>query len=143
MNCHSCSHSEAILRGDYDSTPWDELPCSSCKLRENTFYTVPYDDEHPPEEAIDLAGDAPEEPILFPSDVVTQFVQGFLSLPPEQRDVISWRYQGLQYKEIAERQGITVQLAEMRHKCAMKNWPALESLFPYKMARRRVRRPHR
>jgi DNA-directed RNA polymerase specialized sigma24 family protein len=80
---------------------------------------------------------------MLPAATLAQFVQGFLSLPPEQRDVVAWRYQGLQYKEIAERQGISIQCAEMRHKCAMKNWPVLKSLFPYKVARRRYRRPHR
>lgn len=140
MNCHSCPHSEAILRGEFDSTPWNDLPCSSCKLKENTFYTIELDEEHPPAEAINTLDAVPT---MLPSDILSQFVQGFLNLPPEQRDVISWRYQGVPYKEIAKRQGITTQLAEMRHKCAMKNWPVLKSLFPFKVARRLYRRPHR
>ena len=143
MNCHSCPHYEAILRGDYDSTPWDELPCASCKLHENTFYTVPFDEEHPPAETISIPDEEPAGPYLLPSDVLSQFVQGFLTLPPEQRDVISWRYQGLQYKEIAERQGVTVSCVEKRHRLAMRDWPVLKSLFPYKVARRLYRRPHR
>jgi hypothetical protein len=143
MNCHACSHSEAILCGDYDSTPWNDLPCARCKLRENTFYTIELDEEHPPAETIGIPDEEPAGPYLLPSDVLSQFVQGFLTLPPEQRDVVAWRYQGVPYKEIAERQGITIQLAEMRHKCAMKNWPVLKSLFPYKVARRLYRRPHR
>ncbi|QHI68471.1 RNA polymerase sigma factor [Tichowtungia aerotolerans] len=145
MNCHSCPHSEAILRGDYDSTPWDALPCSTCKLRENTFYSVPYDDEHLPEAAAPALGNSEQltDNPMLPAATLAQFVQGFLSLPPEQRDVISLRYQGLQYKEIAERQGVTVSCVEKRHRLAMRDWPVLKSLFPYKVARQKVRRPHR
>lgn len=146
MNCHACPHSDAIRRGDYNSKPWNELPCARCKLRENTFYTVPLDEEHPP---ADLALSNPHSEIdnhqsaLLPTDVLSQFVQGFLTLPPEQRDVVAWRYQGVPYKEIAERQGVTTQCVEKRHRLAMRDWPVLKSLFPYKVARRLYRRPHR
>lgn len=143
MNCHACPHHEAILRGDFNSKPWNELPCSSCKLHENTFFTVPFDEENPP---ADQALSNPQSSIdnhqsaLLPSNVLSQFIQGLLSLPPEQRDVISWRYQGLQYKEIAERQGVTPQCVEKRHRLAMRDWPVLESLFPFKVACSRYRR---
>ena len=144
MYCHACPHSEAILRGDYDSKPWDELPCASCKLHESTFYTVPLDEEHPPESAVycpssDLRPPSSGSPLL-PADVLSQFVTGLMNLPPEQRDVISWRYQGLQYKEIAERQGVTTSCVEKRQRLAMRDWPALESLFPFKVACSRYRR---
>ena len=146
MRCHSCPHSVAILRGDFNSKPWNETPCATCKLNEDTFYSVPLDEENPP---ADLALSNPQSEIdnhqstLLPSDVVAQFIQGLLSLPPEQRDVISWRYQGLQYKEIAERQGVTTQCVEKRHRLAMRDWPVLESLFPFKVACRRYRRSRR
>ncbi|MBC8205561.1 MAG: hypothetical protein H8E68_00205 [Kiritimatiellaeota bacterium] len=137
MTCHTCPHSEAILRGDFDSKPWDHLPCAKCKLHENTYYTVPLDEEHPPAEAIDVADG---DPTLLPSDVLSQFVTGLMNLPPEQRDVVSLRYQGLQYKEIAERQGVTTSCVEKRHRLAMRDWPVLESLFPFKVACSRYRR---
>ena len=142
MNCHSCPHSEAILRGDYDSKPWNELPCARCKLHESTFYTVPLDEEHPPESAISnpTSHIQPSTSPLLPAAVLSQFVTGLMNLPPEQRDVISWRYQGLQYKEIAERQGVTTSCVEKRHRLAMRDWPVLESLFPFKVACSRYRR---
>ena len=147
MRCHTCPHSEAILCGEYDSTPWNELPCAACKLGEDTFYSVPLDEEHPPENLADDSGipthgGVPEGrggSSLLPAAILSQFVQGLLSLPSELRDIVAWRYQGLPYKEIAKRQGISTQLAEMRHKRAMREWPALESLFPYKVAKRRRR----
>ena len=137
MTCHSCSHYDAIQRGEYNSKPWNKLPCANCKLHESTFYTVPLDEEHPPATAIDTPDAVPA---MLPSDVLSQFVTGLMNLPPEQRDVISWRYQGLQYKEIAERQGVTTSCVEKRHRLAMRDWPVLESLFPFKVACSRYRR---
>ena len=141
MRCHTCPHSEAILLGEYDSTPWNELPCASCKLGEDTFYSVPLDEEHlPPGTAgVPPASHPIPDNSMLPAATLAQFVQGLLSLPSELRDIVAWRYQGLPYKEIAKRQGISTQLAEMRHKRAMREWPALESLFPYKVAKRRRR----
>ena len=135
MRCHNCRHHEAILRGDFDSKPWNETPCAVCKLGEDTFYSVPFDEENPPVVASRQASGSP----LIPADVLAQFVQGFLSLPSELRDIVAWRYQGVSYKEIAQRQGTSIQLAEMRHKIAIRDWPVLQSLFPYKTAKRRRR----
>ena len=145
MTCHSCPHAEAILRGDHDSTPWEELPCSTCKLGEDTFYSVPFDEEHPPSctAGVSPAPDNCElltDNSLLPAATLADFVKGLLSLPPELRDVVSLRFQGLQYKEIAQLQGTTTQCAEMRHKRAMREWPVLESLFPYTVACRNYRR---
>jgi len=146
MNCHACTHSEAILRGDYDSNPWNELPCATCKLCDDTRFSIPLDEEHPPVPAPGFEFLSPDnrhpaaDNSLLPAETLAQFVQGFLNLPPELRDVVAWRYQGLPYKEIAERQGTSTQLAEMRHKRAMRDWPVLKSLFPYKVARRKRRR---
>jgi DNA-directed RNA polymerase specialized sigma24 family protein len=132
MKCHSCSHSAAIRRGDYNSKPWNELPCATCKLGEDTFFSIPFDEENPPAFASRPSSGSP----LIPADVLAQFVQGILSLPSELRDIVAWRYQGVPYKEIACRQGISTQLAEMRHKRALREWPVLQSLFPYKTAKR-------
>ena len=132
MKCHSCPHHEAVKRGEYDSKSWNETPCSGCKLGEDTFYSVPFDEENPPA----FADHPPSGSLLIPADVLTQFVQGILSLSSELRDIVAWRYQGVPYKEIARRQGISTQLAEMRHKRALREWPVLKSLFPYKTAKR-------
>jgi len=151
MYCHSCPHSEPMQRGDYVSTPWNELPCASCKLSESTFFSIPLDEEHPPTNALysqfdSQPADDPDDQqgtTKYPVTVVYQFLDGLYSLPPELRDVVCWRHQGLQYKEIARRQGTTTQCADMRHKRAMRMWPALEALFPHKTAKRRCRRPHK
>jgi DNA-directed RNA polymerase specialized sigma24 family protein len=145
MTCHSCTHSDAIQRGDYDSMPWKELPCATCKLAEDTFHSIPFDESRPPSCAVGIPSALvkPSGSVWLPADVLSDFVNRLLSLPLELRDVVSLRFQGLPYKEIALRQGTTIQCAEMRHKRAMKIWPELEALFPYKTAKRKRRRAKR
>ncbi len=141
MQCHKCPHLDSIQRGDYISTPWKDTPCANCKLGEDTFYSVPFDELNPPvSSASDSIVHAPAEQVNIPSDVMAQFVQGMLTLDPILRDIVAWRYQGLPYKEIALRQGTSTQLAEMRHKRAIREWPALQSLFPEKVAKRQRRK---
>jgi DNA-directed RNA polymerase specialized sigma24 family protein len=77
---------------------------------------------------------------MLPTAVITSIIQGLLSLDPELRDLVAWRYQGLTYREIAERQGISTQLAEMRHKRALRDWPALAALFPRKITKQARRK---
>jgi hypothetical protein len=140
MTCHSCPHYKAILSGEHDSTPWEELPCSTCKLGEDTFYSIELDDDHPPVPAADPAFERTKSSVPLtknmPVSILADFLHSFMRLPAEQRDVVSWRFQGLRYKEIAERQGTSIQLAEMRHKIAMRDCPALKYFFPRKTAKR-------
>ena len=143
MNCHKCPHFDSIERGEYDSKPWKDTPCAKCTLGEDTFYSVPFDEENPPESSASVSlAQVPAVPGIqsstvanIPSDVMAQFIQGILTLEPILRDIVAWRYQGLPYKEIARRQGTSTQLAEMRHKRALRDWPALEALFPEKVAK--------
>lgn len=141
MNCHACTYSDAILRGDYDGVPWSVMPCATCKLSEDSFYSIHLDHDHPPVSACDPAFERTRASVPLaeemPVDVLAAFVEALMELPPEQRDVIAWRFQGLRYKDIAERQGTSIQLAEMRHKIAMRNFPILRPLFPEKVAKRR------
>ena len=147
MKCHSCPHHEAVKRGVYDSKPWNETPCSDCKLGEDTFFSIPLDEENPPASAAGNPVRAPGDSAALPDTVAEQlvfsslvtFFDSLLSLPPEQRDIVAWRFQGLSYKEIAVRQGTSSQLAEMRHKIALKKYPVLRKLFPEKIAKRRRR----
>lgn len=145
MQCHKCPHFESVNRGDYSSKPWKETPCAKCKLGEDTFYSSPFDEENPPEAMSALGSSSTSTPsvVNIPSDVMAQFIQGILTLEPILRDIVAWRYQGLPYKEIARRQGTSVQLAEMRHKRALRDWPALQDLFPEKVAKQSRRKSRR
>ena len=148
MQCHKCPHIESLNRGDYISKPWKETPCAKCKLGEDTFYSVPFDEEDPavdggrdPSPAMSsysvAGGRDPGSPssdscslspeALLPASLFASCLQGLLTLDPELRDIVIWRFHGVPYKEIAKRQGTSTQLAEMRHKRALRDWPALPS----------------
>ncbi|VGO17573.1 hypothetical protein PDESU_06171 [Pontiella desulfatans] len=156
MLCHKCPHLDSIQRGDYASTPWKDTPCAKCKLGEDTFYSVPFDEENPPElggttsmSSYSVAGgrdpgsvarcSLPDD-VLLPASTFATCLKGLLSLDPELREIVAMRFLGLSYREIAERQGISVQLAEMRHKRALRDWPALADLFPRKIAKQSRRK---
>ena len=114
-----------------------------CTMGEDTFYSIPLDEDHPPVPVGDPAFERTKASVplnaQMPVDVLAQFVEALMNLPVGQRDVIAWRFQCLTYKEIAERQGTSIQLAEMRHKIAMRDYPILRTLFPEKVAKRRRR----
>lgn len=87
----------------------------------------------------------PQDPdtVLLPASIISRFMQGFLSLEPCLRDIVIWRYQGLSYREIAEQQDTSPQLAEARHRRALRDWPELKALFPLKIAKQARRKSHR
>jgi len=78
----------------------------------------------------------------LPVSVLQEIVVGLLKLKPELRDVVAWRYAGMKYDDIALVQGVTRACVEKRHRRAMAVWPALEALFPRKIAKQAVRKPH-
>jgi DNA-directed RNA polymerase specialized sigma24 family protein len=92
---------------------------------------------HNPNSAASLSSD--RSPLsagaLLPIDLFADFVRGLFLLDSDLRDVVSLRYLGATYREIGEQLGISTQLAEMRHKRALRDWPALCDLFPEKVAR--------
>jgi len=152
MRCHTCPHHEAVQRGDFSSKPWNTIPCSTCLPGDEVFFSVPLDEENPPVPAPGYSlSPADDDPAIkrryssvpladvMPVEVLAKFIEGLLSLSAELRDIIAWRFLGISYKEIAKRQGTSIQLAEMRHKRALRECPLLRTLFPEKIAKRRRR----
>ena len=89
-----------------------------------------------------LFGDSTPFPAgaLLPVGLFADFIKGLFLLDSDLRDVISLRFLGATYREIGEQLGISTQLAEMRHKRALREWPLFEAFFPEKVARRTRRR---
>ena len=77
---------------------------------------------------------------LLPAEMVTEFIKGIFLTDPALRDVVGLRFLGATYREIGEQLGISTQLAEMRHKRALRDWPAFEVFFPDKVAKRILRK---
>ncbi len=155
MECHRCQYREDIDAGKYAGMPFQRTPCAKCELREVSLRTMAVDPERPayvvggevgaestcamvpfPEEAEAGAAEA-----KLPVDVMEELVARLLTLPQELRDVVCWRFMGLEYKEIARKQRITTAGAEARHDRAMRLFPELRQLFIVKTARQKMRQP--
>ena len=78
--------------------------------------------------------------VLVPLDLMASFIKGLLLLETRLSDVVALRFLGTTYKEIGVYLGISTQLAEMRHKRALREWPAFNEFFPEKVARRARRK---
>lgn len=146
--CHRCKFKASVDAGLFKNTPWEKVPCTSCDVMSGMGFSLEYDPEHPePQRGPewwpgDLEEEQEEEPVMMPVDVMSQALTGFMNLKAELRDVVAWRYAGLTYPEIAERQGVTVACVEKRHRRAMEIWPALKEMFPEKVAKQKRRKPH-
>jgi len=159
MECHRCQHREAIEAGKYAKTPFRRTPCAKCELREVSLRTMTVDPERPVfvpggEDGVNTPGRSGEESACamvpfteeaeggetkLPVGVLEELVARLLTLPQEVRDVVCWRFLGLEYKEIARKQRITAAGAEARHKRAMRLFPELRELFVLKTLRRGLR----
>ena len=140
--CHSCEHAADVESGKYSGTPWKESPCSSCNVMSGSGFAIEFDEGRLEEVGPDQQDEQDGEERL-PVDVMQEIVVGLLKLKPEFRDVVAWRYAGMRYDDIAILQGVTRQCVEKRHRRAMELWPALRSLFPRKISKQLVRKPHR
>jgi hypothetical protein len=142
--CHSCETADLIAAGRYKHIPWEEVPCATCATMTGMSHAIEYDDERIPTDEAEEIYHKPEdeEPEFVSLDVMIDAMVAFLSLRPDVRDVIAWRLAGLKYPDIASLQGVTTACVEKRHRTAMLSWPALQALFPRKIAKQRMRKPH-
>ena len=165
MECHRCVNQAAVKAGRYRGVAFEMTPCGCCELRERVRFEVPYkedgglrDDEPHDEQSFVRRGqvdwssyatvDVPfaeeyeeAEPVL-PLAVMGEAVARLMALAPKTRDVVCWRFAGMRYREIARRLGVTMAAAELRHRRALVQWPALRALFAEKAAKQCRRKPH-
>jgi DNA-binding CsgD family transcriptional regulator len=150
-NCLKCSVKIALDKGLLADVPWVETPCAKCVWIEDTFFSIPYDEAEDDDERTLIPSSVLRSQVdayrrenvdsestltqSLPVAVLNELVNRILVLPPEQRDVVSYRFQGKTYKEIAQIMGTSSQCSEMRHKIAMRNFPELKALFPVKTAK--------
>jgi len=146
MECHKCPNREKIENGEFAQVAYSNAPCAKCHLNENSDLTMEYvqdmesriqnpavrmgDDEAQRSDISHL----PEEEVL-PVSVMSEVVFRLLSMTPETRDAVCWRFAGMSYQDIAILQGVTVAAVEKRHWKAMKKWPALRAMFATKVAK--------
>jgi hypothetical protein len=150
MECHRCKHREDLEAGKYAAVPFRKTPCAKCELKEVSLRTMEVDPDRPvyvvgKDAGVETTVPCPEEmeataEIKLPLDVLEELVSRLLTLPQELRDVVCWRFMGLEYKEIARKQKLTTAGAEARHDRAMRMFPELRQLFIVKTARQTMRR---
>ncbi|MEI6150415.1 MAG: sigma factor-like helix-turn-helix DNA-binding protein [bacterium] len=151
MECHQCKHRKAVESGRYAVAPYEETPCAKCGLEDASIRTLESDDGRPAfivgadegTDPLEIVAPMPyEEPEerLYPISVLTELVQHLMALPQDVRDVVCMRVQGLTYRQIARRQGLTTAGAEARHERGMSLFPPLRELFARKMVKRGLRR---
>ncbi|MEI6150494.1 MAG: hypothetical protein WCS01_15450 [bacterium] len=155
MECHRCDHREALEAGKYARMPFEKTPCAKCELREVSLRTMEVDPERP---VYVVGGEVGAEPTCnmvpfpeeaeaevaeakLPVDVLEELVTRLLTLPQELRDVVCWRFMGMEYQDIASKQRITTAGAEARHRRAMRMFPELRELFILKTTRMKLRQP--
>ena len=144
MQCHHCQHAEDIAAGKFKQVPFEETPCAKCTLSENGVYFVTLDEARLAKTAAPVAepsffDDEPEGDERLPITVLRSVVELLLSMPPELRDVVCWRFAGVTYAVIADRQGVSLNTVEKRHRLAMHRWPVLCTLFADKETKRKRR----
>ena len=168
MECHKCPFREKLEAGEFAQVAYDETPCAKCELNEFSDRTIEFDQERENQSAsasgtsafgstadktADMAssfqsaeyfGEASEgeqEEEQLPLSLMNELVFRLLSMPPDTRDVLCWRFAGIPYRDIAVLQGVTVSAIEKRHWKAMKKWPALRAMFATKLAKHGRRKP--
>ena len=158
--CHMCRWAAMIKQWEHDGTPFEQTPCSTCTLSENSTGTVDFDEGHwggassvtDPGELLDEreaeAGDrrsavggqrAEDGADMLPVSVLADAVRLLMSLPKDALEVIRLRYGGMPYAKIAELMGKSVDAVEKRHLREIERHPALGELFPRKVRKQRAR----
>jgi len=134
MECHRCPDREKIENGEFAQVAYSNTPCAKCQLNENSDLTMEYvqDMESRIQNPEFRNG---EEEAQLPISVMKEIVFRLLSMTPENRDAVCWRFAGMSYQDIAVLQGVTVAAVEKRHWKAMKKWPALRAMFATKVAK--------
>lgn len=152
MQCHKCQWAAEIKRWEHEGVKFEDTPCATCSLEEDSRYTKPVEEERMTEEMMAEGGkqrsegDSPgpeacDGAEMLPVSVMADAVRLLLSLPRDALEVIRLRYGGMPYAEIGRLIGLGQDAAEKRFHRALDKNPVLESLFPRKVRwQRRGRR---
>jgi len=140
MECHKCPNREKVENGEFAQLAYSDTPCAKCQLNENSELTMEFHvemgDARTQDSGLrDQRENAAELEKVLPVSVMSEVVFRLLSLTPETRDVVCWRFAGMSYRDIAILQGVSVAAVEKRHWKAMTKWPALRAMFAMKTAK--------
>jgi len=136
MNCSTCEFAAKIKDSEHGGIRYEDTPCASCKLTEDSSRTLEFDEGRA--ETGDQPVDGADDPAL-PLSVLSEALRGFLELPPRTFRIVQRRYRGDSYALIAKELEVTPQAVEIQLKRALEAHPHLKNLLPEKRsALRRV-----
>jgi hypothetical protein len=154
MECHRCPNRKKIENGEFARVAYSKTPCAKCELKENSDLTMEYDAEkevrtqdsglrgqRESASGTSATGTTADMEEVLPISVMNEVIVRLMSMTPETRDAVCWRFLGMGYRDIAHLQGVTTAAVEKRHWKAMKKWPALCALFAMKTAKHGSRKP--
>lgn len=147
MNCSHCEFAAKIKEAEHGGIRYEDTPCASCKLTEDSSHTMDFD------EARDTpmtggqrteVGEQPDDgPDALPLSVLAEALRGFLDLPPRTFRILQRRYHGDTYPMIAREFAVTPQAVEVQLKRALEAHPHLKQLLPEKARRQAARKRKR
>ena len=142
MNCTNCDFAAKIKEAEHLGLRYEETPCATCKLAEDSSHTMAFDEERDAPQAVSPEG--PDDgPDALPLSVLAEALRGFLDLPPRTFRIVQRRYKGDSYVAIAQELEVTPQAVEIQLKRAMESHPHLKHLLPEKARRQAARKRKR
>ena len=140
MNCSRCEFAAKIKDAEHSGIRYEDAPCASCQLKENSLYTLEFKEGRA---SVRIRWPPPEEEAvtdLLPVSVLVEAVKGFLEMPQRTFRIVQRRMKGDSYALIARELEVTPQAVEVRLKRALEKHPHLKSLMPGKARRQKARK---
>ena len=147
MNCSNCEFAAKIKEAEHGGIRYEDTPCASCKLTEDSSHTLELDEARDTPatggQRSEDGGPPDDGPTVLPLSVLAEAVRGFLDLPPRTFRILQRRYHGDSYRMIGEELQVTAQAAELQLRRALEAHPHLKNLLPEKARRQAARKRKR
>ena len=155
MNCTNCDFGAKIKDAEHAGIRYEDTPCASCKLTEDSSHTLEFDEARDAPEsggrsalvhycgrALAEDGGQADDPAL-PLSVLAEALREILTLPPDTLHVLQARYLGRSYVEIGRETGTTAQAAEVKVRRLLEKNAHLRHLLPAKARKQEARKRKR
>jgi hypothetical protein len=142
MNCNNCDFAAKIKEAEHSGVRFEDTPCATCELTEDSSHTMAFDEERavPPAVLPEYPADRAD---VLPLSVLAEALRGFLELPHRTFRIVQRRYKGDSYAVIAKELQVTPQAVEIQLRRALEAHPHLKQLLPEKARRQAARKRKR
>ena len=156
MNCTDCDFAAKIMEAGHLELRYEDTPCATCELKEDSAHTLAFDEERAEREdggrrspcarycgsAAVENGEQSDDPVL-PLSVLAEALRGFLELPPRTFRIVQRRMKGDTYALIGKELNISPGGVEIQLRRALEAHPHLKHLLPEKARRQAARKRKR